>query len=341
MNSIGWTAALLMSVAQVEVGNGIAARVESPRATVQDQIRQHAFDGDAATTYASTGDGPVSFVFDQPIRVNRVRVNGHGLEGVKLEVSPDGKEYREVSSLGENGGTAEPAETLASVRVVPANDRKLEIVEVVIDAEPKLGAFEFPVEFVVDEVDDPALKDWAEKAARECERAYDLINRTLGTEKGTAPKVVRLSVKDGIDVPAYAGGGRITGSTAWFRDHPEDVGAMIHEATHIVQRYRGRRNPGWLVEGVADYVRFIVYEPANIGPINADRAKYDQSYRVSARFLDHVVRNYDAEFVKKLDRAMKERTYSDEMFREATGKSLEELGEEWKRSLSTKATAGS
>ena len=43
---------------------------------------------------------------------------------------------------------------------------------------------------------------------------------------------------------------------------------MIHETCHVVQRYRGRGNPGWLVEGVADYVRFFVYEPGKAGPVN-------------------------------------------------------------------------
>ncbi len=42
---------------------------------------------------------------------------------------------------------------------------------------------------------------------------------------------------------------------------------MVHETVHCVQRYRGRGNPGWLVEGVADYVRFFKYEPKKPAPL--------------------------------------------------------------------------
>ena len=66
---------------------------------------------------------------------------------------------------------------------------------------------------------------------------------------------------------------------------PKDVGAMVHETVHCVQLYRGRGNPGWLVEGVADYVRFFKYEGGNIGiKLTPERAKYDASYRVTAAF---------------------------------------------------------
>ena len=47
----------------------------------------------------------------------------------------------------------------------------------------------------------------------------------------------------------------------YFKANPDDIGAMVHETVHCVQLYRGRGNPGWLVEGVADYVRFFKYEP--------------------------------------------------------------------------------
>jgi len=57
---------------------------------------------------------------------------------------------------------------------------------------------------------------------------------------------------------AATAGDRITGSVQFFKAHPDDLGAMIHETVHVVQHYQRRRNnPSWLVEGVADYVRFF------------------------------------------------------------------------------------
>jgi hypothetical protein len=317
----------------------MAVVVGSTLPTSDRQIRQQAFDGDMDSAYESArppreGDA-VTLTFDQAVLVRSAEVRAKGLDGGTLEGSEDGTAFASLAEFREGVAKAEPGKTLKAIRVVPAKDgtEPIAIREFLVESDPGLRRFEFPVEFVVDEVDDPELKDWADSAARECERAYDLIAHALRGDGYRPARVVRLSLKDGIDVPAYASGDRITGSTKWFRDHPDDVGAMIHEASHVVQRYRGRGNPGWLVEGVADYVRFVLYEPENIGRINAERARYNQSYRVTARFLGYIVEKYDPEFVLKLNRAMRAGKYSDDIFKESTGKTQEELGAEWKASL--------
>ena len=84
----------------------------------------------------------------------------------------------------------------------------------------------------------------------------------------------------------------------YFKDHPDDIGAMVHETVHVVQRYRTRNNPGWLVEGIADYVRFYKYEPGKLRPLNPNRAKYDGSYKVTAQFLAYLSDKYDKEIVR-------------------------------------------
>ena len=38
----------------------------------------------------------------------------------------------------------------------------------------------------------------------------------------------------------------------------------MHELVHVVQQYR-RRPPGWLVEGIPDYIRWYLYEPQSRG----------------------------------------------------------------------------
>ncbi len=325
----------------------VGAVVESTLATAGERIRQHAFDGDDATAYATEaageGEHAVALAFDEPVLVGSVEVRTGGDDGAgrldagTLEGSEDGKAFAKLADFREGTAKAEPKRKLKAVRVVPGEDAKgpLVVREFLVDSEPEVRRFAYPVEIVVDELDAPGLRGWAEKAARECERFYDRINEALRSDGYQPPRVIRMSLKDDVDVPAYAGGGRITGSVKWFKEHPDDVGAMIHETTHIVQNYRGRRNPnpGWLVEGVADYVRFVLYEPENIGGLDPERAKYDDSYRVTARFLDHIVKKYDADFVLKLNRAMREGKYSDDLFKEATGKTKEELGAEWKASL--------
>lgn len=320
----------------------VAATVVSTLATAGEHVRQFAFDGDEATAYATekppgVGDS-VSLNFDTPVLVRSASVTGRGLDGGSLEGSSDGQSFERLADVHDGVAKAEPNKTLKALRVVPAKESKepLEVAEFAIDSDPAVRRFAFPVEFVVDDVDDPEMKSWADKAARECEKAYDLINEALRSDGYTPARVVHLSIKNGINVPAYASGNRITGSAKWFKDHPDDVGAMIHESSHVVQHYRGRRNPGWLVEGVADYVRFVLYEPANIGRLNVEKARHDQSYRVTARFLDYLSRKYDKDLVLKLNCAMREGKYTEDLFKEWTGKPLADLGTEWKDSLTQK-----
>ena len=61
----------------------------------------------------------------------------------------------------------------------------------------------------------------------------------------------------------------------WFRANlqGEAIGSVVHELVHVVQEYgRARRenpeatrSPGWLVEGLADYIRWFLYEPQSHG----------------------------------------------------------------------------
>ena len=131
---------------------------------------------------------------------------------------------------------------------------------------------------------------------------------------------------------AMAGGGRITGSTKFFKAHPDDLGAMIHETVHVIQRYRSRNNPGWLVEGVADYVRFFKFEPGKIGPINAGRPT-TTTVIGSPPFLDLPGREVRQEPRSEAQQGDARGTYKEEMFKDMTGKTLPELDEEWRASL--------
>jgi hypothetical protein len=84
---------------------------------------------------------------------------------------------------------------------------------------------------------------------------------------------------------------------------------------HIVQQYRrargGNRNPGWMVEGLADYIRWFLYEPENLRPRpNPARANYDDSYRTTAAFLAYVKETHDKEIIKKFNAAMRGGKYS-------------------------------
>ena len=224
------------------------------------------------------------------------------------------------------------------IRIKPAAGTKhpLVIREIAVDSKPRVDTFKYPVEFVVDSSDAPEMTLWAQKAARLCERLYPQINEELKSDGFKPATLVRLTMKRGIKPPAFASGDGITGKVEWFKKHPDDFGAMIHEMTHIVQHYRGHKsnpNPGWLVEGIADYIRYIRFEPARLRPVKPERAHYNSSYGVTVRFLDFVSRKYDKQLVLKLNKAMREGNYTDDVFKELTGKPVQKLDHEWRATL--------
>ncbi|HEY2155205.1 MAG TPA: basic secretory protein-like protein [Isosphaeraceae bacterium] len=323
----------------------VAATVESTLATESNQIRQFALDGDDATYFVSkTNPGDkdsFTLTFAAPVTVQSVAVRtgkpdgSDRLEGGTLEGSRFGTTFQELATFKDGEAKAEPRGPLKVIRIRPAAGEKhpLVIREIAIDSEPQVAVFKYPVEFTVDISDAPEMRDWAEKAARTCEDWYGRINEELRSDGYRPIHRVRMTLKRGIGPPAFASNGQITGKVEWFKEHPGDVGAMIHETCHIVQRYRSRTNPGWLVEGVADYIRFFKYEPGKVGPINAQRAHYDGNYRVTARFLDYATEKYDKQLVLKLNKAMREGTYKDQLFTDLTGKTLAELDEEWRATL--------
>jgi len=93
--------------------------------------------------------------------------------------------------------------------------------------------------------------------------------------------------------------------------------------------------PGWLVEGIPDYIRWFLYEPqtkgAEITTNGLARAKYDASYRITGNFLNWVTQKYDTNVVQKLNAAGRAGKYQEELWKEYTGKTVQELGEEWKK----------
>ena len=73
--------------------------------------------------------------------------------------------------------------------------------------------------------------------------------------------------------------------------------------THVVQAYQ----PGWLTEGIADYIRWFKYEPENKRPHpNPDKAKYSDSYRTSAAFLNWATETFDKDLVVKINAACRQ-----------------------------------
>ncbi len=218
-------------------------------------------------------------------------------------------------------------------------------------------------EFTIDTSEATDLSEWAEeKLAPVLAEWYPKIVAMLPSEGFVAPKAVTVSIKPANGV-AFASGSRITANSAWVRRelNGEAVGAIVHEAVHVVQQWnRGGRNnpdlkrpPGWLQEGIPDFIRFFLYEPQNHGAdliwLQGRRNQtlnYDGMYRISANFLNYVIEEYDQEKVllAKVNGACRQGKYTDDLWNELTGKSLTDLNDEWKAAtklqLELKAASG-
>jgi Peptidase of plants and bacteria len=326
--------------------HALSASIETTLNTEGNNIRQFAFDGDQNTYFASAwnpGRGDhFTLVFDKRVALNAVKVTtgrpdgSDKLDNGTLEISADGKSFRTCGRF--QNGVADmdkPSRGVIAIRVRPGTEPKnpLVIREFQIDSDPPIAVFKYPVEFVIDVSDAPDMRRWAENVARVCEHAYGMINDELRSEGFKPTSRIDLAMKEDYQGVAATSGYRITGSVKYFRAHPNDVGAMVHETVHAVQRYQGRNNPGWLIEGIADYIRFFKYEPGHLGRIDAGRAHYDGSYRVTAAFLAYVTKKYDKELVRKLNKRLREGKYDPEVFRELTDKPLETLDGEWRATL--------
>ncbi|HEU4754944.1 MAG TPA: basic secretory protein-like protein, partial [Armatimonadota bacterium] len=111
---------------------------------------------------------------------------------------------------------------------------------------------------------DESLAPVAEKLRSTFNRSYPKLVERFQNPDHPAPTHIPVIFEKGLDHPAHAAGGKLTFSVEWFKQHPNDLGVITHETMHIVQGYRSRRNPGWLVEGMADYARAL-YGPKTDG----------------------------------------------------------------------------
>jgi hypothetical protein len=197
----------------------------------------------------------------------------------------------------------------------------------------------------IDTSETPDLCGWADQKLQPVVKEwYPKLVEMLPSEEYEAPTEVTIAVKKDAKGVAFASGNKITCAAEWFRKNldGEAVGAVVHEMAHVVQNYGwgrrrnpdAKRTPGWIVEGIPDYIRWFLYEPqtkgAEITERNLSRAKYDANYRITGNFIDWVVRTYDKDIVRKINAAARAGKYSDDLWKEYTGKTVQELGAEWK-----------
>jgi hypothetical protein len=188
------------------------------------------------------------------------------------------------------------------------------------------------------EIDASKVEDqraWLEAAGKLVHDWYPYVTSLLASDIYKNPKVIRLVLQPSQDAPAYTVNDTITISGAWIKEHPDDFGMVIHELTHVVQQYPdSSTTPGWLVEGIADYVRWWRYEPDAPRPrIDVAKATYHDAYRTTAYWLAFIIHRYDARIVSVVDRDMKLKIDPMPEFQKLTGKTPDELWAEFVTTL--------
>ena len=212
--------------------------------------------------------------------------------------------------------------------------------------------------FTVNTTVAPDLTEWADTQLRPVILEwYPKLVAMLPSEGFKPTTNITIRFRDDMGgTPAAAGGGTMNCNAGWFRRElkREALGSTVHEMVHLVQRYGGggrrgsgdtnyTRMPGWLVEGIPDYIRWFIYEPqtkgAEITRRGLERARYDASYRVTGNFLNWASTTYDTNLVAKLNAAGRQSKYHEALWKTLTGKTVQELGDEWKKALEQKIVA--
>ena len=260
------------------------------------------------------------------------RSQGGGQHGVSI-ADPDGLigKYRyllfDISRTEAEDGFGNTF--YSEIDVITPNDSAVSAV-VVVAAPFRIQSADGGCEITIDTAAEPELKAWAEqKLAPVLAEWYPKITALLPGDGFVAPKQFSVIIRPGRGVAA-TGGTRITANSTWLQRelNGEAVGALVHEVVHVIQQYgSARRNrsdakpiPGWLVEGIADYIRFFKFEPQNHGAdliwLKGHRNQtlnYDGMYRISANFLNYVVEHYDPNktLVARVNAAGRQGQYTD------------------------------
>lgn len=304
-----------------------------------------ALDGDPSTYFRSfygMGDGDdLQVMLSRPIVVRSLRITTGDAEGQDtladafVEVSAYGGSYRRVADFNREGVAMFSNAPIMALRIRLNKNRgvpALLVREITIDAAEKIAhAQEGPGRAFSDISQAPDLAGWAARAEREMESFWPDTQALLYSPGFVTPNKVNIVYRTGAGVTdvAATGGGEMTVNSAWARKMPADTGLTVHEVAHVIQAMSAY-NPVWLIEGVADYIRWVKFEPQNHHPrLDPAKATYHDSYRTTATFLAWCELHYDSALVTKLNHAVRFGNYRPELWQKLTGKDVDALWAEF------------
>ncbi|MCW3099553.1 MAG: hypothetical protein JWL77_5171 [Chthonomonadaceae bacterium] len=255
----------------------------------------------------------------------------------RIETSGDGSHYTRAASFDSKGvANASLDNKLVRSFRIRLNSRRglpaLLVREITIQSAVKIGHVQLgPGRGFIDLSEAPDLAVWAQKAELQMESFWLDTAALLYSDGFLTPNMVNVVYRTGPNVTPVAatGGGVMTVNSAWCRQHPEDTGLTVHETAHVIQSMSAY-NPVWLIEGVADYIRWIKFEPENYRVrINARTATYHDSYRTTATFLAWCELHYDNRLVTHFNHDVRFGKYTNARFKQYCGKDVDTLWAEF------------
>ena len=107
------------------------------------------------------------------------------------------------------------------------------------------------------------------------------------------------------------------------------MNVVTHQVMHIVQNYGKSVGPDWLTEGIADFERYK-FGIDNEGskwtlPDLKPTHHYKNSYRITARFFVWIENKVKSGSIRLIDQSLRDHTYNEEIWKNITGKNLDEL----------------
>ena len=333
--------------AKAQTTVGTEATIYSTMPSTVAHRPEMALDADESSYFQSVygmGDGDdFTILLSRPIPLRSLRVSTGNLDGDNLltkgfvEISTDGTKYTKAATFNAQGIASA---TLSSPMVAALRIRldkgaglsSLVLREITLNSPSKVkhvswGAGRAFSDYSIA----PDLKNWATKADRQMDESWGDTAALLYSDGFITPNKVNVIYKSGPDVTGVAatGGGEMTVNVAWARAHADDTGLTVHEVAHVVQAMSAY-DPVWLIEGTADYIRWVKFEPQNFTfNIDPKTATYHDSYRTTAAFLGWCELHYDSRLVSKLNRDTRFGEYNINKWKQYTGKDVDTLWREF------------
>ncbi|MEV0530598.1 basic secretory protein-like protein [Kitasatospora sp. NPDC050463] len=176
----------------------------------------------------------------------------------------------------------------------------------------------------------PDLGPWLEQQKQTVAGYYPTISNLLTKGAFAAPAYFKIIFDPTLkDYPAYAtvrnGVKEVHVNIDYTRGNRNDTGFLVHEAVHVAVWDNPTSRPGWLSEGLADWVRNYNFQPGTGAQHFGPGTNYDSGYQATARFVDHVSKTYGKPDLAHL---LNTTNYSDQIWVQLTGKSAQQLWNE-------------